>query len=194
MARDYKNSGRRKRRSNGAPGWLWMAGGLIIGLFVAFLVYLDGRPPGKPVPKQVSVPVEQADEGEPLEPVKPPKPRDEPPPKPRFDFYTILPEMEVVVPDQEVTGKPKKGLAQVDKPGTYFLQTGSFKAFDQADRLKAQLALLGLEASIETVTINNKETWHRVRVGPYKNLNDLNKARALLNENNITAVLLKVKS
>lgn len=186
MARDYKPRAKLDRRKT-TPGWVWLLAGLAVGLFIAFLTYLHGtRAPEVPVPAQIDKPVESAEEA-----VPPPAP--EPPAKPRFDFYTILPEMEVVIPEQDVTGKVKAGVAQVEKPGTYFLQAGSFRTFDQADRLKAQLALLGLRAGIETVTINNTETWHRVRVGPYENLDDLNRARALLKENNINAVLLKVK-
>ena len=82
--------------------------------------------------------------------------------------------------------------APVDKPGTYFLQAGSFRSFAEADNLKAQLALLGVESKIDTVTVNNTDTWHRVRVGPYQDLRELNKIRTRLLNNNINAILLKI--
>lgn len=111
----------------------------------------------------------------------------------KFDFYTILPEMEVVVPDRKTATITDKSLPQVEQPGTYVLQTGSFKKIKDADKLKAKLALLGFSPSIQTVTINNKDTWHRVRVGPFDNLAKLNNARTKLSENKISSVLLKIR-
>jgi cell division protein FtsN len=87
-----------------------------------------------------------------------------------------------------------QGLVQVETVGTYVLQAGSFKSFQEADRLKASLVLLGIEANIQTVTVNNKDTWHRVHIGPYKELAELNRIRARLRQNNIDTVLLKIKS
>ncbi|MFZ5619562.1 MAG: SPOR domain-containing protein [Pseudomonadota bacterium] len=198
MARDYKHraNGRSKRKQ--APGWLWLAAGLAIGLFVAFLVYLQQRPDAAPSktaaattqkPLQTPAPVAQKDAREVR---KTPNAKVPPPPKPRFDFYTILPEMEVVVPEQEITGKQREGVRQVEAPGTYLLQVGSFRTLQQADQLKAKLALIGLQAGIQTVTISERDTWHRVRVGPFKDLNALNTARARLKENQIDAILLRV--
>lgn len=199
MPRDYKNAGRRPRRKGGAPGWAWMLAGLLIGLFVALLVYLNTRPKGSvQTPAAVSQPAPEPQKGKETQKeardVK--KPKEEPippPPKPRFDFYTILPEMEVVIPEQEISGKPKQGVPQVDKPGTYVLQAGAFRKFDDADRLKASLALLGVQANVQAATINN-ETWYRVRIGPYNNLDELNAVRMRLRENAINAVLVKLNT
>ncbi|HKK14278.1 MAG TPA: SPOR domain-containing protein, partial [Gammaproteobacteria bacterium] len=116
------------------------------------------------------------------------------PAKPKFDFYSILPEQEVVVPDQDITGKPRQGVRQVQKPGKYLLQAGSFQEIKKADELKARLALIGLEASIQTVTIDGRKTWNRVRLGPYTDLGKLNTARSRLKDHHINAILLKVKS
>lgn len=190
MARDYKYNYRTRRKS-APPAWVWSVIGLLVGLFVAFLVYLQMRP-------QTQVPV--AHTPAPLEiPVEPetreaPKPEVEPPPRPRFDFYDLLPEMEVVVPEQELQGAPvTEGVKQVEQPGTYLLQAGSFRSLEQADQLRARLALLGLETSVQTISVNDRQTWHRVRVGPYRNLNDLNRARALLKKNGVDAILIRVK-
>lgn len=197
MARDYKHRANGRGRRKQAPGWLWLAAGLAIGLFVAFLVYLQQRPDDAPAkaaattqkPLQAPAPAAQQDAREVRKAQTAKVP---PPPKPRFDFYTILPEMEVVVPEQEITGKQREGVRQVEAPGTYLLQVGSFRTLQQADQLKAKLALLGLQAGIQTVTISERETWHRVRVGPFKDLNALNTARARLKENQIDAILLRV--
>lgn len=210
-------------QSRGTPGWVWLLMGLVPGLLIAAVLYMGGYTAGdKPgLPSLIDLPapavvesgrtkreieaistdtrtVRKTPESTPLttlKPLAPPKPLTAPAEasKPRFDFYTILPEMELAIPEQELSGKPIQGVAPVEKAGTYLLQAGSFKSFPEADRLKASLILLGIEASIQTVTVNNKDTWHRVHIGPYNDLSDLNKTRARLKQNNIEAVLLKIK-
>ncbi|MGA7802871.1 MAG: SPOR domain-containing protein [Gammaproteobacteria bacterium] len=172
-----------------------MATGLLAGLFVALLVYLKAQPtkPQAVARSTMTIPLQHGHDQD-ARSVRKTKPvAVPPPPKPRFDFYTILPEQEVVVPDQDITGSPRKGVRQVEQPGKYLLQVGSFQSHKQADELKAKLALLGMEASIQTVTINNNKTWNRVRIGPYTNLGTLNDARARLNAHHIKAILLKLK-
>jgi len=73
------------------------------------------------------------------------------------------------------------------------LQVGSFRKLNEADSLKANLALLGVEANIETVKVN-KDTWHRVRVGPYTNLAELNRTRRQLRQNDIDSLLMRVRN
>jgi cell division protein FtsN len=198
MPRDYKHrTSQRRRKHQPTPGWVWLSTGLVLGLFVAFLFYLKQPPdaPTAPAPKQETArqPLGVPAAGQEARDVKKAAPAPvPPPPKPRFDFYTILPGMEVVVPEQEITGKPREGVRQVEAPGIYLLQAGSFRTLQQADQLKAKLALLGLQSDIQTVTINNRDTWHRVRVGPYKDLDALNTARARLKENGLDAILLRV--
>jgi len=122
--------------------------------------------------------------------------------RPRFDFYTILPEMEVVIPEQPVASKTPVHQAPVNAPapatvpppkaGGYILQAGSFRSAADADGLKAHLALLGYEASVQTVTIN-QDTYHRVRIGPYADLEHANTARARLQANAVATMLLRLK-
>lgn len=203
MPRDYKNAGRRPQRQP-TPGWVWMLAGLAVGLFIALLVFLHQRYPASGSRSTQARASKHAS-------VAPARPRAaheakragaghaarsaaaRPAPSPKFDFYTILPEMEVMVPDQDITGKVEHGVTQIATPGTYVLQAGSFRRYDQADHLKAQLALLGLNASIQSVTINGDETWHRVRIGPFHNLNRLNQAREVLKTHHVEALLLKLK-
>lgn len=71
--------------------------------------------------------------------------------------------------------------------GNYFLQAGSFSNAEDADKLKAKLAMMGVEASVQTATIPDRGVWHRVRAGPYTNADEMNNARNLLKENNIDA-------
>ncbi|MES9870136.1 MAG: SPOR domain-containing protein [Sedimenticola sp.] len=197
MARDYKSraSGQQKNKKSQTPGWVWFVGGLLVGLFVSGLVWLkfgsgEARLAGKGV-AATARPVQQA---------KPkPKPKKTPEPavtKPRFDFYTILPEMEVVVPEPEVertvvTGSPPTIATRTDGGG-YMLQMGSFRKHADADRLKASLALVGIEAEIQTVNVNGSDTFHRVRSGPYGR-EQVNTLRTRLKENNINSLVIKLK-
>jgi len=74
----------------------------------------------------------------------------------------------------------------------YYLQAGAFQRSADADNLKARLALAGLEAQIQTATLPDSSIWHRVRLGPYSNGQDLDKAKVALKENKIDATVIKV--
>jgi cell division protein FtsN len=69
----------------------------------------------------------------------------------------------------------------------------SFRAHSDAERVKAQLALLGIHAQIQRVTINDKDTYHRVRAGPFRSKQALNQARTLLSSNGFQAVPIKLR-
>ena len=203
MSRDYKYHDRRgsysdRRRRRGPPPWAWAAVGLLVGLFVALLVFLQlGPAPSVERTVKLETPPEPATRPAAKQPAPAPAESSEKqpssPPKPRFDFYNLLPEMEVIVPEQDVQGATtSEGVRQVEQPGTYLLQAGSFRTREQADQLRARLALLGVETDVQTVTVDNKQTWHRVRVGPFHNLRDLNTARSLLKKNGIDAILIRL--
>lgn len=196
MARDYKNAGRGKQKAS-LPGWVWMVSGLAIGLFVALLVYLDGRPQRAERPSaRPSISVSSPQQGESNATQQ--QDREDTPAPPRFDFYTLLPELEVVIPEDDYTvseetdagshGTPKP----VETAGSFVLQVGSFKQYQEADRLKASLALLGVQAHIQKVEVNN-DIWHRVRLGPYTQLADVNALRKRLRAAHIDTILLKVR-
>jgi cell division protein FtsN len=169
------------RRTTPVPGWVWLLAGLAIGLSIALFTSIKDHVMQPAPPVAGALPAQTKADNAKVDVKKAVKPK--------FDFYTILPEMEVIVPDS----RNKAGQsAPIDKPGTYILQVGSFRSFGEADNLKAQLALLGVESKIETVTVNNTDTWHRVRVGPTQDLRELNKIRTRLLNNNISAILLRV--
>jgi cell division protein FtsN len=187
MPRDYKHVRRPQDRRRGAPGWLWALAGLSVGLFVALLVYLDAH--RLPVPS-ADAPAPAASP-EPARPPPAPRPEDKPAAetRPRFEFYTILPEMEAPpspgVPAPAPAGKP---------PGeSYLLQVGAFRTYAEADRLKASLALLGLEATIQSVSVGGKPTVHRVRVGPFSDMAKVNDARRRLREQSLDSIVVKGK-
>jgi cell division protein FtsN len=127
---------------------------------------------------------------EPARPVEVP-----PAPKPRFDFYTMLPKMEVVVPDDELDQGPVIAANGPNAaPATYLVQVGSFLKTVDADRLKAQLALLGFEAKVVSARISAQDVRYRVRSGPYHGKKALNEARERLAANGIKGIVIRVDS
>jgi cell division protein FtsN len=114
--------------------------------------------------------------------------------KPRFDFYKILPGQEVPVTDKELRAAAKAP----DKSGAakdlYFVQAGAFQNPADADNLKARLALAGLVASVEPANLPDKGIWYRVRLGPYTQLDEINRVRATLAQNGIDASLVRIKN
>jgi cell division septation protein DedD len=105
----------------------------------------------------------------------------------QFDFYTILPETESTVTEQEINDS-----ALTVKKDNYFLQVGAFTDEADADNMKAKLALQGFEAVVQTASIPDKGVWHRVRVGPLSDIEQINKIRDDLSTNGFNADLIKV--
>jgi cell division protein FtsN len=109
----------------------------------------------------------------------------------RFDFYTILPGSESkVTKEEEIKIKENKPQPVIQK--SYFLQVGAFQTEEEADNLKAKLALQGFEAVVQTASIPDKGIWHRVRVGPLNDLDQINKTKGDLLSNGFNADLIKV--
>ena len=111
----------------------------------------------------------------------------------QFEFYEMLPKFEVVIPEQDGTSAPAAGPGggPVQKPGAYILQAGSFRNNADADRVRALIAMQGVESKIQKVTID-KDTWHRVRVGPITNLQQLEETRSKLRNARIEALVIRV--
>jgi cell division protein FtsN len=103
----------------------------------------------------------------------------------------MLPKFEVVIPEKDGT-TPKAGSAgPVQKPGAYVLQAGSFRNPVDADRVRALIALQGVESKIQKVTVDT-DTWHRVRIGPITNLQKLEDTRSKLRQAQIEALVIRV--
>ena len=195
MAVKRKNTsyrrGVKKKTSGGIPAWFWLLGGILIGLGIALTLMLKGYLPElkqqiPSVDTKISGKSESALVEESSSEAAKPK-------KPRYDFFTVLPEMEVVVPEQELSlkAKPASDMASGNTLDSYILQVGSFRNTADAEQMKARLALLGSMATVQTVTVNG-QTWHRVRIGPFKDLDALNKARSRLNKQGIENKLIKI--
>lgn len=186
MSRDYAKKPRATTRRKAPakktmPGWLWLFIGLVIGALVTFLIYLWEL---APTPSKT------------VTAAAPHKVNNEKAPKPRFDFYKLLQESEVIVPATEAVSTPTPDKeTPAPKPTVqeeYLLQVGSFARQADADRLRAQLIMLNLDANLEQVTING-DIWHRVVVGPFREQAKLSSARAALVANQYNALVLKRK-
>lgn len=119
----------------------------------------------------------------------PGKPGDKVDEKPRFEFYKILPGSEASVQP----AAPKPAAAPAPAGEAFFLQAGAFQKPADADNLKARLALMGVEASVQQVTLAEKGVMHRVRIGPYANVDEMAKTRTLLAQNGMQASVVRVK-
>lgn len=176
------------------PGWMWMVFGLAIGLSVAFAIYMKDRDRwASPQP----VAAEPASMAAPM--ASPPPPTPEPEPEqapeeesePRFSFYSMLPNFEVVIPEEESDVTRDQAVEPVQAPGTYVLQAGSFAEASDADRRRAELALLGIESRIQRISIDDR-TYHRVRIGPMNDLDELNLVREQLRQADIDALRIRL--
>lgn len=230
-AKDYKHATPRAPKAKPpAPLGSWMSfiTGLGLGLVVALAVYMwtaRSAPPSPPVPPSVAdadarveaprvnepPTSDAADNGEPADSPQSAEASLEPP-RPKFDFYKILPEMEVPVQDWEKEEKEQKAdkadetaakdgkgeaTAAKDKPaaadnGAYVLQIGSYKGYEEADQAKARLAMQGIAANIQRVVINGQDVWFRVHVGPLRDANELRAMRLKLQEHKTDFIVLKI--
>ncbi|MCC6475041.1 MAG: SPOR domain-containing protein [Burkholderiales bacterium] len=195
MARDHRP------RQSGRRG-----GGLLLGVFVGFLLGVGSSAAvavfffKTPVPflQRQKPPETPAATGQNLKDAPPAAQANDG--KPRFDFYRILPGQEEAVTSEQLKQATVKDKEAAGKTGeaesgeTYFLQAGAFQNPADADNLKARLALLGLESGVEPIAIPDKGVWYRVRLGPYRRIDDLNNARSQLAQNGIDASLVKVRS
>ncbi|AEG02927.1 SPOR domain-containing protein [Methylomonas methanica] len=208
MARDYKHrvqnpsygSNRTRHKKPPSMWWRWLLVAVLIVTFVVFLnmvrsmvaELMAGKPdaefsePKVPVVKQ-EIPLDQKKPavGEPEKPVEP-----EPmqPEEPRYDFYTILPQAETVVPDYEIQTRVREQLVGKTKLAKYVMQAGSFRQAEDAERHKAKLALLGIESWVEKAKVGNV-IWHRVKIGPYDNPSSVSTIKALLQKNGIGVIV-----
>jgi cell division protein FtsN len=190
VPRDYKHRAQRRPPKKPLPGWLWLLTGLLLGGFIVGLVWLRGES------------LESGGEWVGAKPERPPQGRPapaktvevRPPPAPRFDFYNDLPNQEILVPDEELDREPPATAPGVTPAvERYLLQAGSFRRAADADRLKAQLALLGFEARVESARLDAGDLRYRVRMGPYEGREAVNRARRRLAENGHQVIAIRVR-
>jgi cell division protein FtsN len=156
--------------------------GLSLSLFVlVWQNYREEHPPAAEVPKpepraDKAGPAADAEEG-----------------AKSYDFYDMLPKFEVVVPekDREVASERGGAPANIERPGVYVLQAGSYRQQAEADRIRAQLKLTGIDANVQRVAVDD-DVWHRVRIGPITDLTELNRLRARLRAADLDALVIRV--
>lgn len=188
MPRDFahRDSGGRQTSSRGGmPGWVWLLLGVAIG-FAGAVGYYISRPAA------VEAALEAATDKKPGARKKITIPPKEPS---RFAFYELLPNYEVVIPKESLKKetRPAPGAPAAEaSPGRYLIQVGSFRDRKEAEQQKANLALLGVESRVEKVTIDNEQTWYRVRIGPEKDQRRVESILARLEENEIKAMVMMV--
>lgn len=197
MSRDYKPSPERtKRQSKGSPFFSGLLVGFLLGVAasLAVVMYIKGGDSPfatqpdikKPIAEKIAEDAKKSAEAESEKPADGSADND----KARFDFYTILPGSESKVSTEELDIKDQQPVVQY----AYYLQIGAFQTSEDADNMKAKLALQGFEAVVQTATIPDKGVWHRVRVGPLNNLDEINKAKNDLAANGFKTDLIKVNN
>lgn len=183
----------REKSANGQKGvplWRWGLVIILVGLFVYFLYSLFQMPVPeqptrltKPLARQTSTPAAKNKS------VKKPVVQDDI----QYDFYTLLPEAEFVIPGHEVKTRKREELVGKTKLGVqYFVQVGAFRNHMDADRLKVKLIMMGFLPKIEKAVIGST-TWYRVKMGPYNKLTSVDAIQSRLKTNKIEALVLEVK-
>lgn len=175
------------------PTWAWMVAGLTLGLTLAAMLYwkLNAK---HALPQKITIAVEEID-GSGSTHKQRISAESQAQKSNRFDFYTVLPNMTMDVPDSnkqpstvdlatksephlttaspELLAEVTKEIIPVTQPTPdqaepqFIVQVGAFRTLQQAEELKAQLALSGLQASVQTFEKAPNNTWHRVYVGPF---------------------------
>lgn len=185
MATRSNRRGASAKRNNTSrfPAWAFLAVGLVAGFFLGTLVPLSKVTPTDTQTASAAPKAAKPD----------PAPAND---ATRFDFYTLLPEREVIVPASEAppAAAPDRPATELQPRQTtrYILQAGSFRRPQDADRRRAEVLLLGLDARVEGVDANG-DRWHRVIVGPFEGRGPLDRARAMLISENIDTLVLQQK-
>ncbi len=175
--------GSRRDGSGGSHPFLWgLLAGVVLVVTAGYFLLPPPPPPG--LNTSESVPAPDAPVAAPTQGTAPVA---------QYDFYTILRDMEVKVPDWQL--EPERTVDQkpevVTEPGEYALQVGAFRRSADAERARADLALKGIRAAIQEVTINDNEKWFRVRVGPFADVETLRQARASLIEQGVAFIVIR---
>jgi cell division protein FtsN len=185
-SRDYKSS---QRRAVDLRRWREFGYGLLGGLVLASaaFVYVGGK----------------AHRGQEIADAPRPEPRRAAAADPdaggaggktseKYDFYEMLPNFEVVVPEKDKdVRRDLPAAGKVERPGTYMLQAGSYRNDADAERVRKQLSMQGIDAKVQRVAVDS-DVWLRVRVGPIRNLDELNKVRHQLQAADLDALLIRV--
>lgn len=199
MTRDGKPRNNQPQQKSRGSTLLGMFIGLVIGVAIAFgLVWYLNRTPlpfqerahRAEEPATVPQTAQSPQAGQAPQPL-PGKPGDKATEKPRFEFYKILPGgQEGAAPG--TTPSAADSETRTAAPAAQFhLQAGAFQKPADADNLKAKLALMGVEASVQQVNVADKGTLHRVRIGPFATPEEMNRVRNQLSQGGVQTTVIK---
>jgi cell division protein FtsN len=177
-----KKTARKAGHKRPVPGWIILLSGVLSGLLLAVFIYIKGWVPEPMQNSQQPVPGVAQEVVKPVEDVSENLTKQ----KPDYDFYSVLPEMEVVIPKEEL----EQQAARDSKEYTYILQVASFKNQADAEELKARIAFSGQIAYIQSIDVNGNQ-WHRVRVGPFDSSREADKQKRQLEQGGHKALVLK---
>ncbi len=181
----YRRRPAARRGQRKLPNWSLLVLGLAIGIIVAVLVQWivsTVNTPGSGLHNILTRPEKPT--------TKPATAEKKPTQKTSYDFYTLLPENETVVEDSEW----REIRRTQDEKYSFVLQAAAYNHYDDADRLKAKLAINGLQSTIQKVTVGNTRVYYRVRLGPFERAIDAEDANRKLAKLGIKALRLKVKN
>ncbi len=201
MARDYKHrvTSKKKTKPRQVVGtWQWMSVAALVLAFILFLIYLRITAPDEnvsPDPKEAATKpdksgtqanakkAESASADKKAEPAKPKAPH--------FEFYTVLPDKEKIVPDYEIKTREREERIGKAKEAKYIMQVGSFKTFKEADQLRAKLALMGIASKVDKAKIDGVPL-HRVKLGPFTQMKSVNDIRLRLKSMGANVIVTEV--
>lgn len=197
MARRAPKKQARRNGGGGTPGWIWLLVGLLGGLAIAVVLFVQGYwgKDGSLLPQPNPQARAPAASEEPVAQGGAPEAK-----KPKYDFYDVLRDKEVIIPDAEL---PALAQAEAEKPADaalpanaetvrYLIQAGAFRSSSDAEALKARIALTGELARVESAEIAGG-TIYRVRLGPYANASTLAAAKKTLGDNGIEAAAIRAQ-
>ena len=185
-ARDYKT---KRRKNTGFSGWTGVLCGLAMGLGVAAVIYIKDHRPDAQIARTAKADKKKSRGAEPPDTEAGDSGREDS--GKSYAFYDMLPKFEVVVPEKDKDVRPDVKSVPETRRGTYVLQAGSYKNFADADRVRAQLALQGIESKVQKVYVDN-DTWHRIRIGPISKLDELNRLRQILRTSDVDVLVIRV--
>ena len=195
MSRDYKSPSKSASGKKGSTLLLGLFIGYVLGLVSAIGVWMYIHQSPSPFIQdekpEISTKIEPSKNGNaPLKgkQISDSNQTEDTNEKPRFEFYKMLPGNEEPVTEKQF----KKAAKQPSLKDKYYLQAGSFQNTEDAENLKARIAMLGMEAYVQSADLSEKGMWHRVRVGPFTKIDAINKTRSALLQSGIKTNLIKV--
>ena len=194
------SSKKNPRQEMATPAWGWTILGIALGLGIAVLVAIKLFPSLVGIDRSKVNLAEQTDEPGVTQPSE-----IKTPPKPKFDFYTLLPNMEEIdVKEAKVAQNEKMARTQAQTqtqtqaqpilkilpspkiastPNSYILQAAVFQSKPPAETLKAALTLQGFDVHIEPYHKNHSSViWYRVYLGPFNQEAQAKLAQVSLNQ------------